>query len=569
MLKATRYIEGSNPDLVAFLEDSLPFLSFDEACDFYAETVPLMREREVALLGANDRFFLLTGLLNRTDAINEWVYNRCREVEADPDGYLDLWARAHYKTTVIVFAGIIQELLIDPEITICIFGGTDDIAKPSLAQIMGELETNDYLKRIYADVLWQNPRKEAPVWSKGDGLVAKRKGNPREGTVEAHGLIDAMPTGKHYRLRVYDDIINEKLVTNDEMVKKASVRWQLSQNLGAGIHGQRMQHAGTRYSFNDTYGILLQEQSLKARIYPATDNGRLDGKPVFLSTEHWETVKRDQRATVAAQMLLNPLAGEENMFLVDWLRPYEIRPTLLNVYIIGDPSLGRTKSSDRTAIAVIGVDPQSNRYLLDGYCHRMRLSDRWTAIKDLFKKWKKAPGVQMVRVGYERYGLQADTEYFDEKIIQEKIDGLSIDEIAWVREGGQSKKARVGRLEPYFRNSQFWLPPQVWVNGGPHTWHVDTEHSMIVYEPVKGLSKAAREAMRRGEGYRIIQPIKRLNEDGDTYDLFRELVAEFQFFPFAPHDDLIDAMSRIEDMEPVPPIVYERVHGDQPAFHDA
>lgn len=569
MLKATRYIEGANPDLVAFLEDTLPFLSFDEACEFYAEAVPMMKEREIALLGCNDRFFLLTGLLNRRDAINEWVYNRCREVEADPDGYLDLWARGHYKSTIISFAGTIQEVVRDPEITIGIFGNTIEIARPFLTQIMEELESNEYLKRVYADVFWAAPRREAPRWSVKEGIVVKRKGNPKEATVEAHGLIDAMPTGRHFPLRIYDDTVTEKSVTTPEMIVKTTQRWELSQNLGAGDAGSRLWMPGTRYSFADTYGILIERRSLKTRIYPATHNGRLDGNPVFLSAEQWERVKRDQRSTVAAQMLLNPLAGEENTFLIDWLRPYEVRPTLLNVYIVGDPSLGKNKTSDRTAIAVIGIDAQSNRYLLDGYCHRMRLSDRWAALKDLFVKWKKAPGVQMVQVAWERYGLQADTEYFDEKMLTEKVEGLSIDEVAWVREGPQSKKARVGRLEPYFRNSSFWMPPTVWVNGAPHTWKVDTEHSVVHYEAKKGETRAERAARSAGEVYRIVAPIRRMDEDGNAYDLFRVFLEEFQFFPFSPRDDLIDAVSRIEDMDPVPPIVYERVHGEQPAFHDA
>ena len=38
-----------------------------------------------AALGRQDRFFLLTHLLHRLDIIDEWLYERCREVEANPD----------------------------------------------------------------------------------------------------------------------------------------------------------------------------------------------------------------------------------------------------------------------------------------------------------------------------------------------------------------------------------------------------------------------------------------------------------------------------------------------------
>jgi len=114
-----------------------------------------------AWLGRNDRFYLLTRLLKRPDAIHPWLHARCREVEADPDDYLDLWAREHYKSTIITFAGIIQEVLIDPEITICIFSHTKPIAKKFWTQIKEELENNAELIRLYDDVLFADALKQA------------------------------------------------------------------------------------------------------------------------------------------------------------------------------------------------------------------------------------------------------------------------------------------------------------------------------------------------------------------------------------------------------------------------
>jgi hypothetical protein len=64
--------------------------------------------------------------------------------------------------------------------------------------------------------------------------------------------------------------------------------------------------------------------------------------------------------------------------------------------------LGRPPISAETEEA-IGVDQGGNKYLLDGVCHRMKLSDRWDYIKQLKRKWEGHPGVQMVKVGYERY----------------------------------------------------------------------------------------------------------------------------------------------------------------------
>jgi hypothetical protein len=107
-----------------------------------------------------------------------------------------------------------------------------------------------------------------------------------------------------------------------------------------------------------------------------------------LSPERWEQVKDAQRSTVAAQMLLNPVAGNEAIFQASWFKSYDVRPTILNVYITCDPSMGRAHSSDRTAIAVIGVDLADNRYLLDGVRHRMPLSERYSHLQRFHKRWE-------------------------------------------------------------------------------------------------------------------------------------------------------------------------------------
>jgi hypothetical protein len=66
-------------------------------------------------------------------------------------------------------------------------------------------------------------------------------------------------------------------------------------------------------------------------------------------------------------------------------------------------------------------------------------------------------------------------------------------------------------------------------------------------------------AKSAGEHWRLMDPIRRVDEDGGIYDLVRVFFEEFRFFPFSPRDDLIDAISRIYDMDPMPAIRYEKV----------
>jgi hypothetical protein len=616
-LRGARYLTDEAGWLRAQLTDELPYLDFERTRAWYGAHVGALTARERAFLACNDRYFLLSGPLGRLDVEDPWLFERCREVERAPDGHLDLWSRYHYKSTIITFAGVIQEVLSDPDLTVAIFSHTKPIAKAFLVQIKRELESNDCLMDMFPDVLWREPAREAPKWSENEGIVVKRMSNPKEATVEAHGLVDGQPTSRHYGLLVYDDVVTVESVGSPEQIKKTTDRWELSDNLGK-AEGVRKWHAGTRYHFGDTYGIILERGVLEPRIHPATDDGTLKGRPVLLSAERWEEIKSAQRSTVSAQMLLDPRAGNVAVFRAEWLTGYEVRPSCLNVYILCDPSKGsRTARSDRTAIAVIGVDTAGNKYLLDGVRHRMKLSERYRFLKQLYGYWSTQPGVQSCRVGYERYGAMVDVEVIAEWQQRDRAF-FAIEELNFPRDGSaHSKPDRVERLEPDLRAGKFLLPAVVHHPdfGGPigkATWSVLSEEAAargggnspqgggpgraapdpsppargpravrdrspertrnpgsIVYRPLLGPTRAQRACEVLGERFRIVRPIVRLDEDHNVYDLTRAFIEEALFFPFAPHDDLIDACSRIYDMQPVAASKWERAEWEPPVHPDA
>lgn len=524
-----------------FVQDALTWLpdtDFDSALDFYEDFVkdPNCDDWTIGEIGKKDRFFLLTHLCGRVDAIHPWLYERCREVERNTDGYLDLWARDHYKSTYITFAGSIQEILNEPEITIGIFSHTRPIAKDFLGQIKREFELNERLKRLYPDILYQEPRKEAPTWSLDGGLLVKRKNNPKEKTVEAHGLVDGQPIGKHFGLLVFDDVVVRDSVNTPDQIAKTTEAWELAQNLGSSQR-PRSWHTGTRYNFADTYNVLLVRNALVSRVYPATDDGTPDGNPVFLSKEVWEKKKRDSSLyTIACQQLQNPTAGKEQEFKPEYLRYYEVRPQTLNVYILCDYAGGRKSTgSSKTAMAVLGYDSARNIYLLDGMCHKVSLSERWVMLRDLHKRWVNRPGIQVVQVGYERFGAQTDIEHFETMM---EIEGyhFPIDEVNWPRDGDFPKDNRIRRLEPDFRNWRIFLP---YDNKGQYT-------------------SKQRECLATGRQFLISKPIKRVDEQKNVYDLVKWFISnEYLFFPATTQKDFLDAMSRIYDMDPQPPMIFQ------------
>lgn len=456
-----------------------------------------------------------------------------REVQRNPDGYLDLWARFHYKSTIITYALTIQEIVKNPDITVGIFSHTRPSSKSFMRQVKRELETNDGLKAIFPEVLYADPQRESPKWSEDDGIIVKRKSNPKEATVEAWGLVDGMPTGKHFGLMIYDDIVTRESVTSPEMVHKTTEALRLSYALG--MEGGRRRMIGTRYNYADSYASVIEDGSFKPRIYAATDDATEHGKPVMMSPEGLEQIKRDMQPYVfACQMLQNPIAGSQAMFDVEDLQTYEIRPQTLNVYVLCDPARSKKKDSANTAVVVIGMDYAGNKYLLDGFNHRMDLQERWQRLREMYVKWVREPGIQSVRVGYEKFGAIADLDYFKEKM---RVDRLSFEivELEWPRDGDGSKVDRVQRLGPDFRQNKFYLP-----------YPTDEKH----------YTKAQSAIRNGGHPYRVAKKIIRKDSDGNLYDLTVQFKEQVHYFPFGGLKDLVDAASRIYDIEPTPPVLY-------------
>ena len=495
-----------------------------------------------------DRFYLLVKVCKRVDMLHPWVYARCREVERDPDDHLDLWAREHYKSTIITFGGVIQEIIKNPELTICIFSHTNSIATKFLKQVKTELETNEVLKAAFPDILYDTPAKQASQWSVEGGITVKRQGNPKESTLEASGLVDGQPISKHYMLRVYDDVVTPASVATAEQSEKTTDAYSMSQSLGA--EGGRKWMIGTRYSYSDTYDWIMRRSAMVPRIYQVTSNGKDDGPLVLFSKQRWaDLLLNSTAADIASQYMQDPLSGKQRMFDIGYIQIYEARPDAVTVYILIDPARSKKKGSADTAMMVVGVDYAMNKYLLDGFCHKMDLKERWENMTRLYMRWVQMPGVQEVKVGYELFGAQADADYFKEQMKLPDTPVYEIKELYWPRDTEGSKEDRVQRLVPDIKSGKLYVP---------------FKHENPQFEKEGRLTSLQQRMADSGYDYRIAQTIRRKDENGKAYDLTDKLITQIHYFPLGKKD-AVDALARIYDMEPVPPTAHS-VNYMEPEF---
>ena len=457
--------------------------------------------QSVRLLCQNDLYYLLVRVCGRVDMLpctdkagfvdNQFMFERCREVEQSPDEHLDLWAREHGKSSIITFGQTIQDILKDPDVTFGIFSHTRPIAKAFLRQIMRELESNKVLHQAFPDILWGEDIKQSPKWSEDDGIIVKRKSNPKEATIEAWGLVDGQPTSKHFQILLYDDIVVKDTVTTPEMIEKTMTSLEQSYNLG--VTGGKRRFAGTRWHFNDPYKTIVDRKTVQLRAYPGRVGHTEDGDSVFWSDETHLKKRRDMGPyTYAAQILLNPKADALQGFKREWLRNYKtLTRDSLNWYLCCDAASSKKKGSDYTAMWAIGLGRDGNYYCVPEVRDRLNLKERGDRLFELHRRYKPK------QVRYEKYGLMSDIEHYQSRMENENYR-FQITEVA----GQTSKQDRIKRLVPLFEAGRIWLP----------------------------------------------QSLHKTDWQRSTVDLVQAFVEEeYMAFPVGLHDDMLDALARIAE----------------------
>ena len=478
----------------------------------YISKAPVNECYEMAReLFRRDLFFLLRFGCGRKDMEHPWLIERCKEVQENPDGYLDLWSRDHYKSTCITFGLTIKDLLAsyganpDPkwegkEPVFAIFSHTRSIAKGFLRQIKRELETNELLQSFFPDIIWENPSKDAPKWSEDDGLILKRKSNPKESTISAAGIVEGQPTSAHFDVMIYDDVVTLSSVGSSDMRRKTLEAWEMSVNLGSNNAKKRI--IGTRYHYGDTYRDIIKRKAAIPRIHPGLKGGEIDiiegqikGTPVLKTMEWMQQRLNDVGIyTFSSQILQNPVADKKQSLHKEWIS-YSGKPSGdgLNKYLIIDPASEKKKNSDFTSMFIIGLGMDENYYVLDMIRDRLNLTERADAVFSLHRRWKP------LAVGYEKYGLQADIEHIKDRQRRENYN-FKIIEL-----GGQMpKNDRIKRLVPSLSAGRWFFPDAVF----------------------------------------------KTDYEGKTHDLVDVYMnEEYLAFPVSSHDDMLDCQSRILDAE--------------------
>lgn len=150
--------------------------------------------------------------------------------------------------------------------------------------------------------------------------------------------------------------------------------------------------------------------------------------------------------------------GARSVFQEEWYRKHDgIPPEAaygMFKYIIVDPARTKNKGSDYTAMAVIGLNTDGNRYVLELLRDKMEIDQRYKELTRLHKAWEPH------QVFYKRTGAETDIQSMRLFMAQNnyRYDIFPLEEPANVH----GKVGRIARLIPDMQKGRWWFPKMAW-----------------------------------------------------------------------------------------------------------
>lgn len=399
---------------------------------------------------------------------------------------LVLLPRAHLKSKLMAYKTV-WELTKDPAATILYLSATADLAEKQL-HLMKQILTSKVYRKYWPDMINEDEGKRER-WTTSEIIVdhPKRKAEGiRDPSIKTAGLTTNI-TGFHAtHIKLDDVVVPSNAYTEDGRQKVAQ---QISQIASIKEPEATTDCAGTRYHPKDQYHLFLnqiykiyddndevtgEEYVWDSYVKVVEEEGvflwprarRADGKAFGFDINILSRIKAEyeDKTQFFAQYYNNPNDPEDMRINPDKFQYYDrkflknvddkwwIYDKPLNVFAGIDFAFSTKKRSDYTAVAVVGIDPDNNYYILEIDRFKSdRIKDYFDTILRLYQRW----GFRKIRceVTVAQAVIVKDLK---ENYIRPMGIPLVVDEYRPTRHEGTKEERIASTLEPKYDNRQVW-----------------------------------------------------------------------------------------------------------------
>ena len=424
---------------------------------------------------------------------------KMRLIGDKPIRNLWLWARGHFKTSIITVAHTLWLIVNNPNIRILMVSYTLDIAKKIFKEVREHFILNNDFRYFFREYCPKaNKEGKIEFGSTEELTVSLRTRILKEPTLKCAGVGTNLTT-LHFDWMKIDDLVTEFSVTNDTQIQASKDYYGSLRQLFDVPEIPREDIIGTIYHFNDLYSSVIQKSDEFSKSFiPARDK---NGVVVFherFSTEGLDKILNDPSVGVYifnCQYLLNPIDPAKHKFKDAWIEYYDILPDGLAEHILCDPASTKKKTSDYTVIERWGIDKDGVTYLIDGIRDKLSSNERVDLFVSVAKQSKNLKSARYEVLG----GRHGDLENIRIKFLE---NNLPI-EAKETKATNASKRDRIEqRLVGQFFSHKVLLPRNM---PKSYIWN------------------------------------------GKNYDFVKEYLSEFRQFPFSEHDDILDCHSQLFD----------------------
>ena len=307
--------------------------------------------------------------------------------------------RGFLKSTIATEALPIWAGAQDPEQTFLIVMNTQPNAQKQLAVIRREWESNEILRGLYPEVV---PDTDKVTWHTNAACLKRKTIGLSEATYECAGVRSSLAS-RHYMNIIGDDLIaaTENPETGEEYEPTrediaVACTWlnrmpPLLQNPRDGWFS----NVGTRWCEDDTFAHTSNWNMARHQV----DSLDADGNPTF---DMYTLDVLEQREKMLGPYLFSalyrnkPMSAKDRTFHREWIQhpKFDLQKPdgdeSKRYFMAIDPASTQTRTSDYTAIVVVGVDERGWWYVVDYINERLgnkpdEVAFRATA---LIKRWK-------------------------------------------------------------------------------------------------------------------------------------------------------------------------------------